>query len=352
MTLRRLRWIFLLIAVVMPFVFLPGCQTLGYYAQAVNGQLAIWNASAPIERVLEEDDTTPELRQRLELVSSIRTFASEELALPDNDSYRNYADLGRPYVLWNVFAAPELSLEPETWCFLFAGCVAYRGYFSEDDARQFAAELRERGLDVYVGGVPAYSTLGWFDDPVLNTFIGYPDAELARMIFHELAHQIAYAAGDTVFNESFATAVELEGVRRWLESSGQSELFAAFERSRARYRDFLDLVMRTRRDLEAIYQSEVPDGVKRAQKAQAFERMLASYGQLKTSWGGYRGFDPWFSESLNNAKLGSIAAYNELVPAFQRLLTRHDGNLGDFYETVRELAALPLEERRGRLAGA
>lgn len=349
MKLKRYRLFVVLLIVLLPLAFLPGCQTLGYYAQAVNGQLAVWHASQPIQRLLEEDDTGPALRERLLLASDIRTFASEHLALPDNDSYRKYADVGRPYVAWNVFAAPELSLTPETWCFPFAGCVAYRGYFSQEAAERYAGKLREKSLDVYVGGVPAYSTLGWFDDPVLSTFINYPDAELARMIFHELAHQVAYAPGDTVFNESFATAVELEGVRRWLDQTGRVDLFAGFERSRARYGEFLELVMNTRNELEKLYGSEMDEATKRSRKAEAFERLRASYSQLKVGWGGYSGYDQWFAESLNNAKLGSIAAYTQLVPAFQKLLAENAGDLAAFYESVRQLAELPEAERRSRL---
>ena len=346
---RRIQLAAVCLVLLLPLAFLPGCQTLGYYAQAVNGQLSVWHASQPIDGLLEQESTQPALRQRLLLVTGIRNFASEQLALPDNDSYRNYADVQRPYVVWNVFAAPELSLMPKTWCFPFAGCVAYRGYFSEEAAGRFADTLRKNSLDVYVGGVPAYSTLGWFDDPVLSTFINYPDAELARLIFHELAHQVAYAPDDTMFNESFATAVELEGVRRWLDYTGQEQLFAVFEQSRARYGEFLELVMRTRRELEQIYGSDADEESKRSQKAEAFERLRTSYSQLKVRWGGYSGFDQWFSESLNNAKLGSVAAYNELVPAFQKLLADKGGELGAFYDAVRELASLPEAQRRERL---
>ena len=332
---------------------LSGCQTIGYYAQAVNGQLAVWRATEPIDRVLENDQTDPKLRQRLVLVSEIREFASRELGLPDNKSYRRYADLKRPYVVWNVFAAPEFSLAPVRWCFPIAGCVGYRGYFSMEGAEKFATRLKDEGLngedlDVFVGGVPAYSTLGWFADPVLNTFIGYRDAELARLIFHELSHQVAYAKGDTTFNESFATTVELEGVRRWLEHTGRSDEFEAFIAGRRRQQDFLDLVMRTRDLLSAVYGEEMPDEEKRSLKVGAYIQLREEYAKLKDQWGGFSGYDRWFAESLNNAKLGSVAAYNQLVPAFQQLLAEHGGNLKPFYEAVAKLAKLTPEERSVR----
>jgi len=202
--------------VTMVAASLSGCANIGYYFQAVGGQMEIWNRSRPIEKLVGDERTDARLRERLSLVLKVREFASRELALPDNQSYRKYADLQRPFAVWNVFATKEFSIAPVEWCFPFAGCVAYRGYFSEEGAGQFAAGLRSQGHDVFVAGIPAYSTLGWFDDPVLNTFIFYPDAEIARLTFHELAHQVVYVSGDTVFNESFATAVELEGVDRWL----------------------------------------------------------------------------------------------------------------------------------------
>lgn len=330
---------------------LTGCQTVSYYAQAVNGQFAIWRATEPIDEMLANEKTDPKLRQRLVLVTEIREFASRELHLPDNDSYRNYADLNRRYVIWNVVAAPEFSMDPVTWCFPIAGCVAYKGYFSRQGAERFAASLAKQQLDVYVGGVPAYSTLGWFDDPVLNTFINYPDVELARLIFHELAHQIAYAPDDTVFNESFATTVELEGVRRWLAHSGQSAQWETFNEVRRRQQDFVKLVMRTRGELEAIYQRKVADEQKRVMKVGAYTRMREEYVKLKAEWGGYAGYDLWFDESLNNAKLGSVSAYNQLVPAFQQLLASQAGSLTAFYAVVAELAKKTAKEREALLPG-
>jgi predicted aminopeptidase len=336
---------------VLLVIGVSSCQTVGYYSQAVSGQWEVWRAAKPIDTLLEDDNTDPQLRQRLELVAEIRTFAINELALPGDDSYRDYADLGRPYVLWNVFAAPAYSLQPETWCFPIAGCVGYRGYFSEKDAQAFASGLREKNLDVYVGGVPAYSTLGWLDDAVLNTFIDYPDAELARLIFHELAHQVAYAPGDTTFNESFATTVELEGVRRWMKATGRRDEIAALDTALLRQRQFLDLVQHTRDELQAVYQSGAPQEVMREQKVDTYSRMREGYQALKQSWGGYTGYDRWFGNQLNNAKLASVSTYNQLVPDFARLLAEEGGDLQAFYRAVVELTKLSPEQRRARLAG-
>ena len=335
--------------VLMLVLSLSSCQTLGYYSQAVNGQIGLWRAAEPIDELLDDEETGPFLRERLELVTDIRAFAADELALPDDGSYRSYADLKRPYVVWNVFAAPEFSLEPVTWCFPVAGCVAYRGYFTEQGAQEFANGMRERGFDVYVGGVAAYSTLGWFDDAVLNTFIDYRDVRLARLIFHELAHRVAYAPGDTTFNESFATAVETEGVKRWLAHRGRSEEMAGFEISQARQEAFIELVMRAQTSLNALYQEDIPEEEMRARKERAVADMRTEYAQLRRSWDGFAGYDHWFSGSLNNAKIGSVAAYNQLVPAFERLLDDQEGDLAAFYDEVAALAKLPMDERRARL---
>ncbi len=331
-------------------LMLSGCQTLGYYAQAIGGQWELWCATRPIDSLVSDETTEPALRERLVRVAGIRDFASKHLAMPDDDSYREYADLRRPYAVWNVFAAKEFSLSPQQWCFPIAGCVAYRGYFSEEKARVFAAGLDEQGLDTFVAGVPAYSTLGWFDDPVLNTFIGYPEAEIARLIFHELAHRVVYVSGDTVFNESFATAVELEGVERWLTMNGAPQQREAFHVAQARKEQFLDLTGRTRERLRGLYAQEMPEHSRRAAKADVLRVMREEYRSLKESWDGFAGFDPWFEKPLNNAKLVSIAAYSDLVPAFRRMLAEKGGDLPAFYAEVKRLARLPKAERAARLA--
>ncbi len=328
-----------------------GCSPVRYYWQAMHGQLELVNKARPIPELIASPETPAELKHTLSQVQAIRDFASSELALPDNGSYRRYADLGRPYVVWNVFATPAYSTRPKEWCFPIAGCVSYRGYFKEADARAFARQQAGAGLDVYVAGVPAYSTLGWLDDPVLNTFVHYPPVELARLIFHELSHQVVYVKGDTTFNESFAVAVELEGVQRWVRKHGTPEMQRGFEQSQRRRQDFIELIERTREKLEALYQDDQADRASLAQrKAQAFEDMRAEYADLKQSWGGFAGYDWWIVQPLNNAQLASVALYTQLVPGFQRVLRDNAGDLRAFYTAVGELAGLPAEARTSRLS--
>jgi predicted aminopeptidase len=344
MRLRRL----LLRSVLAPL--LGGCTTLGYYSQAVRGQMDLLHRATPIEEELRSDAVAAPIKAKLRAVLRIRAFASRELGLPDNDSYKRYADLGRRYVVWNVFAAPEFSIEPVTSCFPFAGCVGYRGYFKEADAGAAAAALHERGYDVYVGGVPAYSTLGWFDDPVLSTFIKYPESELARLIFHELAHQLLYVKGDTRFNESFAVTVEQVGVERWLAQSGNERERATYMRMQEMRKGFVALILKYQAILGQYYQMDIQAEQKRLGKAQRFAEMDAEYLRLKASWGGFAGYDRWFSGRLNNATLASVALYTELVPAFRALLAREGGDLPRFYAAVKALAKLPKDERDARLS--
>ena len=329
---------------------LSSCTSISYYAQAVSGHLEVMWRAAPIEERLHEADTPAPLKQKLERALVIRGFASRDLGLPDNDSYRRYADLGRPYVLWNVFAAPEFSVSPIQSCFPFAGCVSYRGFYSEDAAKKHADALAKEGDDVYVGGVSAYSTLGWFSDPVLSTFINYPEPEVARIVFHELAHQEVYIKGDTVFNESFAVAVEEEGLRRWLEREGTPGQRAAYLDSRRRQSEFAALVLKYRARLADFYAKPLSDGEKREGKRRLFEEMNGEYAALKASWEGFAGFDRLLTRGLNNALLVSIASYTELLPAFRALLAQNKGDLPAFYRAVRDLAKLEKAERDSRLA--
>jgi predicted aminopeptidase len=279
----------------------------------------------------------------------MRDYAVQELHLPDNGSYRKYADLGRNAVVWNVVAAPELGLKLKTWCFPVVGCVGYRGYFDRAGADNLAAELRQEGYEVTVYGVPAYSTLGWFDDPLLNTFIRYPEGELARMLFHELAHQVAYASGDTEFNESFATAVERLGGSRWLNERASPAAREDYQRFDTRRQAFRELTMRYRHRFEALYSSGRSDEEKRQAKAALMQEMRSDYELLKAGpFGGYAGFDGWFARA-NNASLGVLAAYNALVPAFEALFEAEDRDFDRFYAAVKRLAALPKDERRATL---
>jgi predicted aminopeptidase len=328
----------------------PGCTSLEYYAQAVSGHFEVMWAAVPIEERLQETDAPAALKEKLARALVIREFASRELGLPDNDSYRRYADLGRPYVVWNVFAAPEFSVTPIQSCFPFAGCVSYRGFYSEEAAKKHADALAKEGDDVYVGGVTAYSTLGWFSDPVLSTFINYPEPEVARIVFHELAHQEVYLKGDTVFNESFAVAVEEEGLRRWLEREGTPAQRAAYMDSRRRQAEFAALVLRYRARLADFYAEPGTTEQKREGKRRLFSEMNDEYAALKTSWGGFAGFDRLLARGLNNAFLVSIASYTELLPAFRALLAQEKGDLPAFYRTVKDLSKLEKPERDARLA--
>ena len=330
---------------------LSGCSAMPYYWQAANGQLDLWRRSRPIDQWLADPVADESLKARLTEVQRIRDFATRNLGLPNNGSYRSYADLGRPYVAWNAFAAPELSLEAKEWCFPIAGCVTYRGYFSEREAREFTSELAGEGYDTYVGGVPAYSTLGWFDDPVPSTIVEYPDTEVARLIFHELAHQVVYVKDDTTFNESFATTVEQEGVRRWVTAQNAPGKLAQFEQSNAERRQFVDLVLKYRDRLEEIYALPSADSEKRAEKARTIAAMRAEYAEVKGRAGGVGRYEFWFAGPVNNAQIVSVASYTQQVPAFLALLAQENGDMKRFYAAAKVLAELPKAERHAKLEG-
>lgn len=308
-------------------------------------------AARPVPDWLNDSATPPQLRERLLLTQRIRDFAVSELQLPDNASYRRYADIGRRAAVWNLVAAPALSLTLKTWCYPVVGCVAYRGYYERRAADSAAAPLREQGFEVLVYGVPAYSTLGkipgdYFADPLLNTFIHYPEGQLAGLIFHELSHQLVYLPGDTAFNESFATAVERIGTKRWLAQPGYDAARADYERHERRQQDFRDLTRQTRLELEAVYSSADGAEVKRAARDRVMDAMRERYRVVKEQrWSGYAGYDGWFA-SANNASLGLIAAYNSNVPVFEGIFERCAGNFEDFYREVKRIAALPDEQRR------
>jgi predicted aminopeptidase len=322
-----------------------------YLLQSVEGQLSLMSKREPITRVIARASTPPALRSQLEAVAAIRDFASRELGLPDNGSYRSYADLGRPYVVWNVVAAPEFSVDAKEWCYPIVGCVAYRGYFVEARARGFAAKLRGQGLDVAVGGVAAYSTLGHFNDPVLNTMMDWNDVELAAIIFHELTHQLLYVPDDSSFNEALATTVEEEGVRRWLRAQGRDADLANRAVQQQRYLAAIGLLSATRAELRAIYAAGLPPAAMREKKRAAFVALRASFADLKSRWGGHAPFEAWFAEDINNAHLASIATYFDCVPGFERELKAVGGNLPAFYARVRVLAKLDQEKRDSSVCG-
>ncbi len=335
---------------------LTGCANLGYYWQSVHGHLSLMNAARPVNEWLADETAPAPLKARLVLSQHIREFAARELQLPDNPSYRRYADLQRRAVVWNVVAAPEYSLTLNTWCFPVTGCVSYRGYFAEAQARAEAAQLKAQGLEVSVYGVPAYSTLGWMNwaggDPLLNTFIHYPDGELARLIFHELAHQVVYVKDDTMFNESFATAVERLGGARWLATQASEAARAEYAVYDARRKQFRALALATRLELAHIYEANqavaLTDTARATMKTVAMASFRAQYQQLKTGWGGFAGYDPWVANA-NNAAFGAQAAYDELVPGFEALFEREQRDWKRFYDAVKRLADLPKDQRRQQL---
>ncbi|KNZ33647.1 MAG: aminopeptidase [Methylibium sp. NZG] len=331
-----------------------GCSTVDYYSQSIGGHLSLLRAAKPVPDWLADAQTAPALKQRLELSQRMRDFAVSELKLPDNASYRRYADLKRGSAVWNVVATPELSLTLQTHCFPVVGCVGYRGFFNQQEAEAFGAQLREQGLEVTVYGVSAYSTLGrlptaWLADPLLNTFINWSEGELARMIFHELSHQVAYADDDTMFNESFATAVERIGGARWLAAHGSAQARQDYERIDGRRQDFRALTLKYRQRLTEVYTGPLPDADKRIAKATLMSEFRAEFETLKaTRWGGFTGYDAWVARA-NNASFGVLAAYNELVPQFERLFASKGGDFDRFYAEVRRLAALPKDQRRAAL---
>ena len=335
---------------------LAGCADMGYYAQSVGGHLQLMQSARPVSQWLLDETSSTELKQRLMLAQEIRRFAVSELKLPDNASYQRYADLKRRAAVWNVVAAQEFSLTLKTWCFPVVGCVGYRGYYDEADARRLADQERALGLEVSVYAVPAYSTLGWMNwaggDPLLSTFIHYPDGELARLIFHELAHQVVYVKDDTLFNESFATAVERLGSRRWLAAQPSEQVRQRHAEFDARRQQFRALTLATRERLRAIYAQDDADSGnvhhKRMLKKAAMDDFRTAYSALRQSWGGQGAFDAWVA-GANNAAFGALAAYDELVPAFEALFARSGGDWRAFYDAVRQLAALPKASRMREL---
>jgi predicted aminopeptidase len=357
---RRLRKWLIAPALLLAVLAMSGCQSLSYYGQAIKGQYEIVAHRERIERLLADPQAPAPLKTKLDLVQKLRAFAAKDLRLPVDGHYEKYADVHRPFVVWNVEAAPEFSLEPKTWWYPLVGSLEYRGYFSEQAARNYAARLQKQRYDVYVGGVTAYSTLGWFKDPILNTFIFDPEPDLAETLFHELGHQRVFASGDTDFNEAFATTVGQEGARRWLRANGDTSACEKYLAELRRTREFANLIMATRERLKTLYEDErtaegnlkavkkkraVPPEQLREQKQQLLNRLQQEYTQLKAQWGGNTTYDDWFAAPVNNAQLNSVAAYYDLVPAFERLLKQNGGDLEKFYEAADRLAREPKTER-------
>jgi predicted aminopeptidase len=356
---RRCKWL-LAPALLLAMLAMSGCQTLSYYGQAIKGQYQIVGHRQKIEKLLADPQTPAPLKAKLQLVQELRVYAAKNLKLPVDGHYEKYADVHRPFVVWNVEAAPEFSLEPKSWWYPFVGSLEYRGYFSERGAQNYAASLERKGYDVYVGGVTAYSTLGWFKDPVLNTFVFDPEPDLAETIFHELAHQRVFASGDTDFNEAFATTVGQEGARRWLRAKGDGPAGEKYLAQLRRTGQFAHLIKQARERLETLYGDErtewgkvkatkkkrtVPPAQLRQQKQELLARLRREYTQLKSQWGGYTDYDAWFAGPVNNAQLNSVAAYYDLVPGFERLLDLKGDDLEKFYAAVERLAREPKAER-------
>jgi predicted aminopeptidase len=362
-------------ALLLTVVFaLAGCRGVGYYAQAVRGHFQIIHRAKPIEGVLADPNTPEPLKKKLRLVLDLRAFAERELRLPANGHYLRYADIGRRFAVWNVYAAPEFSLKAKTWWYPVVGSLEYQGHFTEDRARRYAAMLEQKGYDAFVGGVQAYSTLGWFRDPVLNTFIHDSETDLADLLFHELAHQRLFVASDTDFNEAFATAVADEGVRRWLTGKGDHAALKEYEEDLRRKEQFVALISKTRDELAALYaslpavrtvapakgaerlatrmdresRSANAEGLRTA-KRRIVDGLRRDYQGLKAEWGGYEGYDGWFRLPINNAQVNDVDTYYTLVPAFQALLKQCDGDLSRFYKEVSDLAKAGKEERHARM---
>ena len=342
--LKKYRWVIFCCAL-LGGILLGACSDFGYYVQSAKGHMEVMSQVQPIEDLIADPMTSAPVREELAKVLAIRQFAVDELALPDNDSYRQYADIGRPFVIWNVVAAYEFSLKPKEWCFPVAGCVSYRGYFNQEAAEEFANTLEEDGMDVTVFGVPAYSTLQWFNDPVLNTFLTAPGTRTAALIFHELAHQVVYVPDDSFFNEAFAKTVEKEGVRRWLQATAPPEKWQEYLEREAQVNAFQDFLKTIRKDLQALYDRSLGFEEKRAAKHTLFALAGDRYRQLKEAGTLDDRFDRWMAQGLNNARLASIATYRDLVPAFQVILKRSGNDLKQFYAEVERISQYPQSER-------
>jgi predicted aminopeptidase len=361
MTLRRGLAASVLLVVVLSF---SGCETYHFYRQAIKGQYYLISHQQRIQTLLKDGETPASLKRQLQLIEELRVFAEKDLKLPVDGHYQKYVDVHRPYVVRNVEAAPEFSMEPKTWWYPLVGSLEYRGYFAEKDARAYGEHLEKKGWDVYLGGASAYSTLGWFKDPVLSTFIFEPDQDLAETIFHELGHQRVFAHGDTDFNEAFATTVGQEGARRWLRTRGDTAAYDKYLAELERNKQFIQLIARARERLEKLYGDErneagkvkatkkklaIPPEQLREEKQLIFFALQEEYVRLKASWGGDQAYENWFAQQVNNAQLNSVAAYYDLVPGFEQLLKIHGGDLEKFYEEAERLAKKPKKERQQRL---
>jgi len=328
---------------------LTGCSTLGYYGHLAAGQWQLLAGRKPVAALIAAPATNPGLREKLSLARAARDFAAQELRLPDNGSYRSYVDLERPYAVWLVIATDEFSVKPRQWCYPLLGCFSYRGFFDERRARDHADRLQEQGMDVHVSGAIAYSTLGWFDDPLLNTMLGRDETFLVGLLFHELAHQRLHIRDDTAFNEAFAVTVARTGVQRWLEHLGREADFARYRAHETREHALHRLLVATRGRLAELYASGLPPARMRQEKQRLFTALQSDYARLRSGWDGEHGFDAWMAQDLNNAHLALVATYHELEPGFAALLEQNDGDLAAFYAAAEALGKLPQNERHAQL---
>ncbi|MDJ0831958.1 MAG: aminopeptidase [Gammaproteobacteria bacterium] len=340
-----------LLLIIASLALLSACADLSYYLHSVNGHYDIMNRTRPIPDWMQDASTDPELVEKLSRIARIRDFAMNELALPESNSYTLYADIGRNYVVKNLIAAEEFSIRPYQWCYPVVGCMGYRGYFDEQRLERFRQRLQDQGFDIYVTRVTAYSTLGWFDDPVLNTFIDWPEYRLAGLIFHELAHQQLYVDGDTPFNESFAMAVQHAGVERWLQAKDQTEQLQRYRQYLQNRQQVTSLIESARQDLGRLYQTDKTVESMRQAKQDRLQRLKSDYAELTAGFEVKDGFKYWFDGELNNAKLASVSAYHAQEPAFRARLEQLDGNFPLFYQQVAELSRLPSDQRSACLQG-
>lgn len=325
-----------------------GCSSLSYYSQAIGGHFDLLSRKQPIDELLKDETTPAVLKQKLSLALEARAFATAQIGLPDNDSYKTYADLERPFAVWNVIATPPYAVETKKWCFLIVGCLSYRGYFDKAEAQALAAQLKDQGMDVIVSGAAAYSTLGWMDDPLLNTIVVRSESSMVGIIFHELAHQVVYVDGDSAFNEAFATAVEDEGLRRWFTAQNNEAAYAEYRQKKTQQQMIFQKLQATREQLAAAYSLDISDSEKQKQKQQLFadlKQWYQAWRQTQT----YDGFDDWMSKDLNNAHLALIATYQEMVPDFLSALQSVDGDMKSFYELVQTIGDSDHDERRRQL---
>lgn len=330
-------------------VLASGCTDVRYYMQSVRGQWDVVSRQQDIVEMLEDESLPQTMRDRLNLVLAVRTFAIESMQLPESGSYQTYADLERDYAVQNLFAAPEFSTRLRSWCYPVVGCATYRGYFNADMLNETANKLRQQGYDTYTGRVAAYSTLGWFDDPILNTVMGWPEYQLVGLIFHELAHNRLYIKDDTVFNESFASAVEQSGIELWYSAQEQQDQVRIYlERKNSRKR-VLEIITGIRNELEELYQQELPIEDMRQAKSRLMQKAKDQYAQLGDQVRTSSGFNRWFAGELNNARLGSVAAYNSYVGAFLSILAAHGHDYEKFYSQVEVLGRLNQADRKARM---